>query len=190
MAHFLLGLVFLADACPAPPAVGLRRRAGHRAAEVPLVSRSSLLLARLQLAATVVVVTLGTVVTSTGPHGGDPHARRFGFSLHAVAQLHGTSVEILLALRWSPCGTWSGRRPRPVMRRAEIVLIAMVAQAAVGYTQYFNGDPVALVAVHVAGACVLVIAMLRFYLGLSTSRRRSSADARRQPPRLRSTPTS
>ena len=66
------------------------------ARRVPLVSRSSLLLARLQLAVTIVVVTLGTVVTSTGPHGGDPHARRFGFSLHAVAQLHGTSVEILL----------------------------------------------------------------------------------------------
>ena len=47
------------------------------------------------------------------------------------------------------------------MRRAEIVLVAMVAQAAVGYTQYFNGDPVGLVAVHVAGASVLVVAVLR-----------------------------
>ena len=53
------------------------------------------------------------------------------------------------------------------MRRAEIVLVAMVAQAAVGYTQYFNGDPVGLVAVHVAGACILVVAVLRFYLGLA-----------------------
>jgi cytochrome c oxidase assembly protein subunit 15 len=57
------------------------------------------------------------------------------------------------------------------MRRAQILLIAMVAQAAVGYSQYLNGDPVALVALHVAGACVLVVATLRFYLGLSTPAR-------------------
>jgi hypothetical protein len=36
----------------------------------------------------------------------------------------------------------------------------------VGYAQYFNGDPVALVAVHVAGASLLVIAAIRFHLGL------------------------
>jgi cytochrome c oxidase assembly protein subunit 15 len=57
--------------------------------------------------------------------------------------------------------------PRSVIRGAEVMLLAMVAQAAVGYTQYFNGDPVALVAVHVAGACVLVVAVLRFYLGFT-----------------------
>jgi cytochrome c oxidase assembly protein subunit 15 len=168
MAHFLLGLVFLADA------VLLHHRAAipddqAAAPRVRRVNPSSLLLARLQLVATVVAVTLGTVVTSTGPHGGDPQARRFGFSLHSVAQLHGTSVEILLALTvllmWNLARTHA---PAPVMRRAEIVLIAMVAQAAVGYTQYFNGDPVGLVAAHVAGACLLVVAVLRFYLGLST----------------------
>jgi cytochrome c oxidase assembly protein subunit 15 len=167
MTHFLLGLVFLADA------VLLHHRATIAddradAPRVRLVGRSSLILARLQLAATAVAVTLGTVVTSTGPHGGDPKARRFGFSLHTVAQLHGTSVEVLLALTlvlmWNLARTGA---PPSVMRRAQIVLIAMVAQAAVGYSQYLSGDPVALVAVHVAGACVLVVATLRFYLGLA-----------------------
>jgi cytochrome c oxidase assembly protein subunit 15 len=56
--------------------------------------------------------------------------------------------------------------PRPVVRRAQYVFVAMVAQAAIGYTQYFNGDPVSLVAVHVAGASILVITLLQFYLGL------------------------
>ena len=106
MAHFLLGLVFLADA------VILHHRAGlpdldatapvsagpSPATKVRLVGRAPLTLARLQLVATAVAVTLGTVVTSTGPHGGDPKARRFGFSLHSVAQLHGTSVEVLLGI--------------------------------------------------------------------------------------------
>src|SRR5262249_17083296 len=92
-----------------------------------------------------------------------------GFSLHSVAQLHGTSVEILLGvtlvLMWNLVRTGA---PVSVMRRAQIVLIAMVAQAAVGYTQYLNGDPVALAALHVAGACALLVAVLRFFLGLST----------------------
>jgi cytochrome c oxidase assembly protein subunit 15 len=137
-----------------------------------VVGASTLVLARLQLAATAVAITLGTVVTSTGPHGGDPEARRFGFSLHTVAQMHGTSVEVLLALTlvlmWNLARTGA---PAPVMRRAQIVLVAMVAQAAVGYSQYLNGDPVALVALHVAGACLLVVATLRFYLGLTTPAR-------------------
>jgi cytochrome c oxidase assembly protein subunit 15 len=138
---------------------------------IPVVGPTSLTLARLELAATAVAVTLGTVVTSTGPHGGDPAARRFGFSLHSVAQLHGTSVEVLLALTLLTMWTLtraSTRAPAEVIRRAEIMLIALVAQGVVGYAQYFNGDPMALVAVHVAGACVVVVAVLRFYLGLST----------------------
>ena len=174
MAHFLLGLVFLADAVilnhraglddqlrppPAPPTV---------TPKVLLVGRAPLWLARIQLAVLAVVVTLGTVVTSTGPHGGDPKAPRFHLSLHSVAQLHGTSVEVLLAVTllsmWSLART---QAPAAVMRRAEIVLVAMIAQAGVGYIQYFNGDPVGLVALHVAGASVLVVAVLQFYLGLA-----------------------
>jgi cytochrome c oxidase assembly protein subunit 15 len=167
MTHFLLGLAFLADA------VLLQHRAAIPdeqavAPRVPLVGRTSRTLARLLLVATAVAVTLGTVVTSTGPHGGDPTARRFGFSLHTVAQLHGTSVEVLLGLTLLTMWVLArSQAPRPVIRGAEVMLIAMVAQAAVGYTQYLNGDPVALVAVHVAGACILVVAVLRFYLGLT-----------------------
>jgi heme a synthase len=167
MAHFLLAVAILADA------VVLRNRAAIpderlAAAKVRLVSRAQLNLARGQVVATAVVVVLGTVVTSTGPHGGGPDVRRFGFSLHSVAQLHGTSVEVLLGI--TLLSMWNLMRtgaPPAVMRRAQVLLIALVAQAAIGYAQYFNGDPVALVATHVAGACVLVIATLWFYCGLT-----------------------
>jgi cytochrome c oxidase assembly protein subunit 15 len=170
MAHFLVAIVFLADAVVLHYRSGLPEpdESGRWPAPVLLVGRPVLWLARLVLLATAVVITLGTIVTSTGPHGGDPTARRFGFSLHRVAQLHGASVETLLAL--TILLLWSLARSHPptaVMRRAEIVLVAMVAQAAVGYIQYSNGDPVGVVAVHVAGASILVIAMLRFYLGLT-----------------------
>ena len=162
--HFLLGLAFLALA------VVLHHRAGRpdgAPAPRPMVRPAQVWLARLMLAGLVVVVTLGTVVTSTGPHGGSPKAPRFHFSLHSVAQLHGTSVETFLAVTlvmlWSLAHFGA---PRPVIRRAQIMLVTLAAQAAVGYAQYFSGDPVAVVAVHVAGASIAVIATLRFYLGL------------------------
>lgn len=168
MAHFLLAMVFLGDAVilhhrAAQPDADRRRRA------VPRVGPAAVWLARLVVVLTAAVVTIGTVVTSTGPHGGDPHARRFGFSLHSVAQLHGTSVEALLAvtllLMWTLARTSA---PRPVIRRAEVLLVTLVAQAGVGYTQYFNGDPVGVVALHVAGATAVAVAVLYFYLGLFT----------------------
>ena len=162
--HFLLGLAFLAVA------VALHLRAGvPDGAEPaqPLVGSVPITLARLTLLALTVVVTLGTVVTSTGPHGGAPGTPRYHLSLHTVAQLHSTSVEAFLAVTLLMFGflVRSGAPP-PVLRRAEVMLLALVAQAAVGYTQYFDGDPVGVVAVHVAGAALLVVATMRFYFGL------------------------
>jgi cytochrome c oxidase assembly protein subunit 15 len=119
------------------------------------------------LAVTGVVVVFGTVVTSTGPHAGAPDVPRFGFSLHAVAQLHGTSVEVLLAL--TVATLWSMQRARVapvVLRRGEVLLAVLVAQAAVGYSQYLTGDPVLLVGIHIAGATAVVIAMVAFNVGL------------------------
>jgi cytochrome c oxidase assembly protein subunit 15 len=167
--HFLLGLAFLAVAV----VLHLRSRLPDAApgadpvAPRPMVGAVPLGLARLSIAALAVVVVLGTVVTSTGPHGGAPGTPRYRFSLHDVAQLHGSSVEAFLAVTlvmlWSLVRSGA---PVPVLRRAEVMLVALVGQAAVGYTQYFDGDPVGVVAVHVAGASLLVIAALHFYFGL------------------------
>jgi cytochrome c oxidase assembly protein subunit 15 len=173
--HFLVSFLLLSDA------VVLRHRArlpdritdaGRvRAAgpSVAQVARSGEILARLLLLMTAVVVMLGTVVTSTGPHGGDPRAPRFHFSLHSVAQLHGTAVESLLAVTlltvWVLFRTGA---PRPVLRRAEIMIAVMAAQAVIGYTQYFSGDPALLVGFHVAGALSVVTAVLWFNLNLRT----------------------
>jgi cytochrome c oxidase assembly protein subunit 15 len=169
MAHFLFGVLLLADSVILSYLAGTpdRDHRRGRAAPVALVGRTQIALSRLMLAALAVVVVLGTVVTSTGPHGGSPTAARFGFSLQSVARLHGTAAEIFLGI--TILALWNLSRtaaPRIVMRRAQVVLVAVVAQAGVGYAQYFNGDPVALVAVHVAGASLLVIAAIRFHLGL------------------------
>ena len=162
--HFLLGLSFLALA------VVLHHRAsipdGPVEARVA-VGPVAAFLARLTLAALAVVVALGTIVTSTGPHGGSPTARRFGFSLHDVARIHGSAADAFMAL--TALLLFSLVRagaPAAVIRRAQVMLLALLAQGAIGYTQYLTHDPVGLVAVHVAGASLLVVAFLRFYLGL------------------------
>ncbi|MBO0731189.1 MAG: hypothetical protein J2P57_18175, partial [Acidimicrobiaceae bacterium] len=115
-----------------------------------------------------VVIVLGTIVTSTGPHGGDPTAPRFHFSLHAVAQMHGTSVEVLLAL--CCLALWRlvrGGAPPDVLRRAEVLLVVLFAQGAIGYAQYLSGDPAWVVQLHIIGATAVVVAVLRFNLILT-----------------------
>ena len=46
-------------------------------------------------------------------------------------------------------------------------MIVLVAQAAVGYTQYFTHLPAALVELHVLGATALVIGFTQFFLALT-----------------------
>ncbi len=174
MAHFLLAMLLLVDALllyhrsrqPEEPD-GLPAGTAHLVEARRLVRRGHVVASRCMLAVTGVVVVLGTVVTSTGPHAGAPDVPRFGFSLHAVAQLHGTSVEVLLAL--TVATLWSMQRARVapvVLRRGEVLLAVLVAQAAVGYSQYLTGDPVLLVGIHIAGATAVVIAMVAFNVGL------------------------
>lgn len=167
-AHFLLGLAFLADALILHHRAGL---ADEDIAHAPrlMVSTGQRLLARLLLVTVAAVVCLGTVVTSTGPHGGSPQAHRFNFSLHTVAQIHGLSVEIFVALIVVMCW-WLARAgvPKAVLRRAEILLVVVIAQGVVGYVQYATGVPAGLVEVHVTGSVAVVIAILQFHLGLTT----------------------
>ncbi len=176
MAHFLLAMVLLVNAVvlyhrarQAEDVLGPPTGSATLLPVRRLVRRGHVVASRCMLVLTVVVVVLGTVVTSTGPHAGAPGVRRFGFSLHTVAQLHGTSVEVLLAV--TVATLWSMHRSRvapAVLRRGEVLLVVLVSQAAVGYTQYLTGDPVLLVGVHIAGATTVVIAMVAFNLGLYT----------------------
>jgi heme a synthase len=174
MAHFLLAMLLLVNAAimyhMARQPDDTRGMPPGRARPAParcLVRSVHVVASRCMLGLTAVVVTLGTVVTSTGPHAGAPGVPRFGYSLHAVAQLHGASVEVLLAL--TVATLWSMYRARVtpvVLRRGEVLLVVLISQAAVGYSQYLTGDPVLLVGIHIAGATAVVLAMVAFNLGL------------------------
>jgi len=163
MAHFLLSMVLLADA------VVLHHRAGRPPGPTrPRVGPDLLALGRLEVAAAGLVIFLGTVVTSSGPHGGDARAPRLPFLPSDVTRLHGIAVTLFLAV--TLVTLWRIRQrgaPPELFRRGEILLGVLVAQGALGYLQYFTGVPAALVGFHIAGATAVWVAVLRFHLAFS-----------------------
>ena len=156
MAHFLVSLVLIASAFM------LFRRSGIEIPKtffrsVPGSLQKSMF--ATGVLGTVAIVT-GTVVTATGPHAGDENAVRFGFALTSVARVHSISVILLVASL-----IWVALRIRRMDSLSETkdafsaVLLVAVLQAAIGYTQYFTGVPVVLVAAHIIGAVSLFLAL-------------------------------
>lgn len=162
MAHFMLSLVLLTNA------IVLFRRAGQ--ADVPAslaVAPVVRTMGRVLLVVAAVVVFTGTVVTATGPHGGDEDAERFDLHLPEVARIHGTSVVVFTLLVIGIF--WLLRRtsaPTSVQQRLGVLAAVVVVQAAIGYTQWVNEIPPLLVGFHIAGATALWAAVVSFYLGL------------------------
>jgi len=180
MAHFLLSMVILADAvvlhdrAGRPDVVGGGGSGGRRAWTA---DRDLRWLGSLVVAAAGLVLILGTVVTSSGPHGGDETAERLQFALPEVARLHGAAVILFLGL--TLVALWrlrSAGAPPGVLRRGEVVLAVSVAQAAIGYIQYFNGVPALMVGFHVAGAAAVWLVALRFRLSFTAPAPQAAAD--------------
>ena len=166
MVHFVATMLLLVDA------VVLVHRStrdytpgsAHLLVPRPLIRLFYGLLALLAL-----VITAGTAVTGAGPHAGDSTgqqiAKRIPIALRDMAELHsslallliGVTVGLVVALHL-------GDVPERVRRSGRILMAVMVAQAAVGYTQYFTHLPALLVEVHLLGATVLVIGAVQTFL--------------------------
>ncbi len=112
----------------------------------------------------VVAIVTGTVVTATGPHAGDENAVRFGFELASVARVHGISVITTIALLLSLVWRMRSSQNHPHKESLYTLVFVSFAQGAIGYTQYFTGVPVALVAVHIVGALAFFIALMNTFI--------------------------
>jgi cytochrome c oxidase assembly protein subunit 15 len=163
MGHFVLSAILVWNA------VVLHHRAGH--ADAPgtsLVEPRVRSLSRAMVGVAGAVLITGTVVTGTGPHGGDEHVDRLPFFVEDVARIHSLTAWALLALTVGTLGlVYRSGASRQTQRRGLILVVAILAQGALGYTQYFMGVPPAMVLVHVAGSVVVWIAVVSFHLGLS-----------------------
>lgn len=156
--HFGLSIALVAGC------VALVVRSGDDGDAPPewLVRREIRVLTWVLVGITALVVMFGTIVTGSGPHSGDAKAEnRYGFDPRMVSWLHadvvllfiGLVIALLLALHLT-------KGPAPAIRLVWLLVIISVAQAAVGYTQYFTNLPIVLVIVHVGGATLLWITML------------------------------
>ena len=166
MAHFSLSMLIVLDA------VVLHHRAGqpdggHR---VALVAPDQARMIRMLGVLAAIVIFLGTVTTASGPHPGSNKGQvvdRLPIALHDAARMHGIGVMLFLA--FTLLTMWSlhrGGAPRSILVRGEILLVVLVAQAVVGYVQYFTRLPVLLVGVHIAGATAVWIATVNLNLGI------------------------
>ncbi len=156
--HFLLamvsigfGLLAIRRARPEPV---MRGRAARASAGVtPMLSWLLAAFGALMAAALVT----GTVVTGAGPHAGDETARRYGFDISTVAEIHSVTVWVAVAVFLAVVVVV--RRDAVLYARLSGVIttwmFVAVLQGGIGYVQYFNNIPATLVAAHVAGATAL-----------------------------------
>jgi cytochrome c oxidase assembly protein subunit 15 len=161
MGHFLLSLALVTNA------VVLHVRAGEPPGpSTPVVGRG---LGRLVLAlvpALGLAVVAGTVVTGTGPHGGDEEAVRFGFDIETVARVHSLAVLVFLGVLLAVLARAAREgAPAVVLLRARLLLGVAVAQAALGWIQYFADVPAGLVGMHILGATLVWVALWFLVLG-------------------------
>ncbi|MGY2081738.1 COX15/CtaA family protein [Modestobacter sp. SYSU DS0657] len=151
-AHFLLSMVLVALAT----ILWLRSR--EPGVGQLLVRRPFALLTN-GIAVTVAAVhVLGTVVTGSGPHSGDPEAGRTGFDPELMSQLHADVVFLLIGLTVALLvGLHATDAPARVRRAVRDLLIVELLQGVVGYAQYFTHLPAALVLLHMAGAVLVTV---------------------------------
>ncbi len=160
--HFLLTLAILADAIWL---YHLSRVTGTK--RHPLVDPDLMWLSRLLVGALCLLVTIGTVVTGSGPHAGGKGAKRIGIAFHDIAQLHsdvalfliGCTLATLFALHHA-------KAPARVQRRARLFLEVLAIQGTLGYTQYFLHDAAGVIELHLLGATTAFIAAIWYYTGL------------------------
>jgi cytochrome c oxidase assembly protein subunit 15 len=115
------------------------------------------------------VILAGTAATGAGPLGGASSgqtiAKRIPISLRDLAELHASLVMLLVGLTIGlVVGLHMADVPERVRRAGRMLLVVMVTQAAVGYTQYFTHLPAALVEVHLLGVTILVIGATQCFL--------------------------
>jgi cytochrome c oxidase assembly protein subunit 15 len=126
-------------------------------APLPLAHRGPQVgLAWATFAAAWAVLYVGTVVTGSGPHAGDADTERNGLSPLQMSQLHADLVFLFVGLTLGLLFTLMAVGGAPAAVRAVVVLlVAEVAQGAIGFVQYFTDLPVVLVGFHMLGAAVI-----------------------------------
>ena len=165
IAHFLLSMVLLWNA------IVLHHRADEN--NLRFCRNSNIGNSRLQAMLWVMsvmagwVLVNGTLVTGSGPHGGDEIAERLNFDIADVARLHSFSViffsAIVLGIFWMLFRSQSAEK---ALKPMYVLMVVIGMQGFIGYLQYFNDVPELLVGIHVLGSISVWWATLHAHLAV------------------------
>lgn len=136
-------------------------------AAIFVVSGAGKLWTRLVGILVIPVLVLGVIVTGTGPHSGDTTVGyRFGFDPVFITRLHSLSVWLFLIALVVAAVVLLRNTPVPNNIRYAIATMftLTILQGIVGYVQYFNDLPIALVTIHMVLAGALAAATTWFVL--------------------------
>ncbi|MCH2617200.1 MAG: COX15/CtaA family protein [Acidimicrobiales bacterium] len=178
--HFLVSMVLVWNAVE----LDHRSRLPDRA-DKSLPAKTLKGLTKLLLVIGVVVIVTGTIVTGSGPHSGAEkqqilealenqgetpaistlEVERLPFDVPDVARIHGISVMIFLLLTLRVLFMIKRNSPT-LLPNGQNLMAAIIVQAGIGYLQYFTGVPALLVGIHVAGATLIWVMILRLYLAV------------------------
>ncbi|MEE4541472.1 COX15/CtaA family protein [Streptomyces sp. V4-01] len=162
--HFLLSAALVTVAV-----LTWQRVAEGDASPRPLVGKPVRQLGQLLTAAAAALIVVGTLVSGAGPHPGESSGRykvqRIGVDWKTVAQLHADVAWVVVGLT---AALWFVLRavdaPVGPQRRTRDLFLVLMGQGVIGYVQYFTHLPAALVDLHMFGACLVWIAVLRVLL--------------------------
>ncbi|PJJ63193.1 COX15/CtaA family protein [Compostimonas suwonensis] len=131
--------------------------------------RSARALSVALVAVTLVLILVGTLVTGSGPHSGDSaDVPRMAFDWAGVTVVHGVlgtatlvlAVILLVVLRRTP-GAELARQ------RTVTFVVVVILQAGIGLVQSLIGLPEVLVALHLLGAALVWVGVLRVLLDVN-----------------------
>ncbi|MEU0202795.1 MULTISPECIES: COX15/CtaA family protein [unclassified Streptomyces] len=134
----------------------------------PLVGKAVQQLVWFLVAAAVLLILVGTVVTGAGPHAGDSsEVERMPVDWETVSKLHAVLAWIVVTLTFA---LWFVLKavdaPRGPLARTRELFVVLLLQGVVGYVQYFTDLPEVLVGLHMLGSAVMWIWVVRLLLSL------------------------
>ncbi|MFI7497060.1 heme A synthase [Streptomyces sp. NPDC049687] len=162
-AHFLLASALIAVAV----VMWQRSREGDGEPR-PLVGKPVQQLVWFLVAASSLLIAVGTVVTGAGPHAGDSsEVERMPLDWETVAKLHAVLAWIVVTLTFA---LWfilkAVDAPKGPLDRTRELFLVLLAQGVIGYVQYFTNLPEVLVGLHMLGSGLVWIWVLRVLLAL------------------------
>ncbi|ANS64451.1 cytochrome c oxidase subunit XV assembly protein [Streptomyces lincolnensis] len=134
----------------------------------PLVGKAVQQLVWFLVAASVLLILVGTVVTGAGPHAGDSsEVERMPLDWETVSKVHAVLAWIVVSLTFA---LWFVLKavdaPRVPLARTRDLFLILLAQGVIGYVQYFTDLPEILVGLHMLGSALVWIAVVRVQLSL------------------------